>query len=203
MNRITVPCIDQTQSWPTGCESAAAVMLLHALGAPITMERWVSEFLECRPFSQQNGRTIGPDPRKVFAGDPADPDGMGCWSGALARFLNKAFTVLEIPYRAEAADGASPEALAKSLAAGIPVPYWATIDAKPAIPGPDWILEDSGEIFHWRSNEHCMLLVDMDEENYWFNDPLHAACSPTPWPRALAEQRHAEQGNMTVLVKPL
>lgn len=203
MKLINVPCLDQTQSWPTGCESAAAVMLLQALGAKITMERWVQDFLECRDFAQQNGQLIGPDPRKYFAGSPADPDGMGCWSGALARFFNKAFAALQMPYRAQAADGAAPEVLAQSLANGIPVPYWATIDARPAIPGPDWILEDSGEVFHWRSNEHCMLLVGMDETHYYFNDPLHAAACPARWPKALAEQRHAEQHNMTVLVKPL
>lgn len=203
MSIIKIPCIDQTRHWPTGCESATAVMLLQALGVPMTMERWVQDFLECRNFTKSAGQLIGPDPRKFFAGDPADPDGMGCWSGALARFLNKAFTVLEIPYQAEAADGAPPKMLRESLQNGIPAAYWATIDAKPAIPGPDWLLEDSGEVFHWRSNEHCMLLVGMDEENYWFNDPLHAACSPAPWPKALAEQRHAEQRNMTVLVKPV
>ena len=152
MNLIQTPCIDQTKNWPTGCESATAVMLLNALGLPMTMQRWVDEFLECRDFSQQNGTLVGPDPRKCFAGRPDDPEGMGCWSGALAVFLNKAFAALGAPYRAEAADRADAETLAASLAAGIPVAYWATIDARPAIPGPDWLLEDTGEVFHWRSN---------------------------------------------------
>ncbi len=202
MNLIQTPCIDQTKIWPTGCESATAVMLLNALGLPMTMQRWVDEFLECRDFSQQNGTLVGPDPRKCFAGRPDDPEGMGCWSGALAVFLNKAFAALGAPYRAEAADHADAETLAASLAAGIPVAYWATIDARPAIPGPDWLLEDTGEVFHWRSNEHCMLLVGMDSEHYWFNDPLHAENAPSAWPRPLAEGRHAEQGCMAVLVKP-
>lgn len=200
---IRVPCIDQTVRWPTGCESASAVMLLQALGLPMTMEQWVGSFLECRSFSQQNGQLTGPDPRLFFAGDPADPNGMGCWSGALTRFLNKAFSALGAPYKARQADGAAPELLQKSLAAGIPVAYWATIDARPAVPGPSWLLQDTGQDFLWQSNEHCMLLVGMDADHCWFNDPLHADISPVSWPRSLAEQRHREQQSMAVIAEPL
>ena len=44
MHKITVPYIDQSIKYPTGCESVSAVMLLRFLGYDIT----VDEFIEIR-----------------------------------------------------------------------------------------------------------------------------------------------------------
>ena len=39
---------------------------------------------------------------------------------------------------------------------------WACINMREPITGPQWKLKDSGEVFTWISNEHCMLLVGYD-----------------------------------------
>lgn len=194
---IQTPALDQTQKWPTGCESVTAVMLLAALGCPVTVEEWVENAIECRPFYEKDGALCGPDPREYFAGRPEEPSGMGCYPPVLVKGLARC---LGGGYRVLDATGAPMERLLKSLDSGIPVPFWATIGLKEAIEGPSWRLEN-GETFTWRSNEHCMLLVGYDEESYWFNDPLNAANGPVAYPKALVEQRHAEQYGMAVLVE--
>ena len=80
-----------------------------------------------------------------------------------------------------------------------PVIFWASIDLKETYSGPEWILTDSGERFLWRSNEHCMLLVGYDEENYYFNDPWHDH-GVIGYERKLVERRHEEQYEMAVSI---
>ena len=82
----------------------------------------------------------------------------------------------------------------------MPVIFWATIDLKETYSGPEWILKDSGESFLWRSNEHCMLLVGYDEENYYFNDPWHDH-GTIGYEKKLVEKRHREQYRMAVSLK--
>lgn len=194
---IQTPCLDQTEKWPTGCESVTAVMLLAALGCPVTVEDWVENAIVCRPFYEKDGTTFGPDPRRFFAGRPEQADGMGCYPPVLVKGLQH---YLGDAYRISDATGAPMERLLQSVDAGIPVPFWATIGLQPAIEGPSWALEEGGT-FTWRSNEHCMLLVGYDADNYWFNDPLNALNGPVAYPKALVEQRHAEQYGMAVLVE--
>lgn len=63
-----------------------------------------------------------------------------------------------------------------------------------------WLLAD-GTDFAWKCNEHCLLLVGYDDENYWFNDPWHdhGVC---PQPKQLVEDCHAAQGLFAVTLRP-
>ena len=65
------------------------------------------------------------------------------------------------------------------------------------IPGPEWKLLDTGERFLWTSNEHCMLLVGYDEENYYFNDPYDNN-GVIGYSKQLVEKRHAAQHSMAL-----
>ncbi len=82
----------------------------------------------------------------------------------------------------------------------IPVIFWASIDLKETVTGPDWFLEETGEVFTWRSNEHCMLLVGYDETGYYFNDPWHNH-GVIRYEKKLVERRHQEQYKMAVSIK--
>ena len=75
---------------------------------------------------------------------------------------------------------------------GLPVVFWATLDFQP-VPGCDRWMLPNGRPFDWKLNEHCLLLVGYDEDNYWFNDPWHnhGVC---PQPKALVEECHRAQG---------
>lgn len=228
---INVPYIDQTKDWPTGCESVSAVMLLQYLGVDISVGRFVEQYLEKEPLFERDGKLYGPDPWKVFAGDPADEKSMGCYAPVIKKALEKA--LLEnigtaAGRRAAGRGDGSPETSEKGrwqwkkdpaafpktvdltgvsmetllrdyIDRDIPVIFWASIDLKETYAGPEWILTDSGETFLWRSNEHCMLLVGYDEENYYFNDPWHDH-GTIGYERKLVEKRHEEQYGMAVAV---
>lgn len=88
---IEVPYIDQTEDWPTGCESVSAVMLLQYLGVDISVKQFVERYLEKEPLIEKNGKLYGGNPWKVFVGDPADQQSMGCYAPVIKKALEKVF----------------------------------------------------------------------------------------------------------------
>lgn len=104
-------------------------------------------------------------------------------------------------YRAVDETGAPMEVLLREyIDRGMPVIFWACINMRAPIRGPQWRLYGSGETFTWISNEHCMLLVGYDEEGYYFNDP-YGNNGVVRYPRGLTEERHAAQYKMAVGVQ--
>ena len=89
------------------------------------------------------------------------------------------------------------ELLEKYIDQGMPVVFWACINMRKEIPGPEWKLLDSGESFCWISNEHCMLLVGYDEKKYYFNDPYDNN-GVIGYERELVEKRHVAQHSMAI-----
>lgn len=200
MKLIKVPYIDQTKEWPTGCESVSAVMLLQYLGVDISVGQFVDQYLEKTSLYEKEGKLYGGDPWKVFVGDPADESSMGCYAPVIKEALERALQ-REQGWGAVDLTGTSTDILLREYVNNdIPVIFWASIDLKETYAGPEWIVADAGEVFEWRSNEHCMLLVGYDEEKYYFNDPWHDH-GTIGYEKKLVEKRHKEQYEMAVSVK--
>lgn len=198
MTKIKVPYIDQSGNYPTGCESVTAVMLLRYLGCDITVDEFIHSCLECREMEMREDGLYGPDPNESFCGSPYDENSFGCYAPALIKALDRAagdsFVFIN-------ETGTSLDELCRNyIDCGMPVIFWACINMRKEIPGPEWKLLDSGECFEWTSNEHCMLLVGYDEEGYWFNDPYDHN-GVIFYPGKLTEERHAAQHSMAVGVR--
>ena len=162
---IRVPYIDQTKDYPTGCESVSAVMLLHYLGMFLSVDEFIDNYLEKEPMQKREGRLYGPNPFQCFAGSPYDSDSFGCYAPVIADALNRVFANFKMEKRAKDISGMPVEKmLARYIDRDIPVIFWASIDLKETVFGPDWLLAD-GTVFSWISNEHCMLLVGYDEKS--------------------------------------
>ena len=199
---IEAPYIDQSLRWPTGCESVSAVMLLRYLGYDITVDEFIENDLEIQDFREENGEIFGPDPRKYFCGSPYDPDAFGCYAPVIVNALSKVFAG-EKKYEAADETGISEkELLEKYIDRGMPVIFWACIDMREPVTGPQWRLHDTGEWFTWISNEHCMLLVGYDDEKYYFNDP-HNGNGLTGYARDIVEKRRRAQHMQAVGVRKI
>lgn len=199
---IEAPYIDQSLRWPTGCESVSAVMLLRYLGYDITVDEFIENDLEIQDFREENGEIFGPDPRKYFCGSPYDPDAFGCYAPVIVNALSKVFAG-EKKYEAADETGISEkELLEKYIDRGMPVIFWACIDMREPVTGPQWRLHDTGEWFTWISNEHCMLLVGYDDEKYYFNDP-HNGNGLTGYARNIVEKRRRAQHMQAVGVRKI
>ena len=195
---ISVPYIDQSVKYPTGCESVSTVMLLQFLGVSITVDEFIENDLEKEAFETCNGELFGPDPRECFVGSPYDEESFGCYAPVIKESLEH---VLGEEYRVLNKTGTDTKELIRDyIDRGMPVIYWACINMREPIVGPEWKLKKTGETFTWISNEHCMLLVGYDEENYYFNDPYenHGVIG---YPKAVVEKRHAAQHMQAVVVE--
>lgn len=198
MVKIQVPYISQSGRYPTGCESVSAVMLLQYLGREITVDEFIERYLERRDFEKRDGELYGADPNQFFCGSPYDEASMGCYAPVIQKALRKA---LGSEFQVTDETGTPMEQLlTRYIDKKMPVVFWACINMREPIPGPSWRLLDTGETFTWVSNEHCMLLVGYDEENYYFNDPYEnngVVC----YEKKLTEKRHAAQYGMAVGVQ--
>lgn len=196
---IQAPYIDQSGAYPTGCESVSAVMLLQFLGVDITVDEFIEKYLEKQDFEERDGELFGPDPRKYFCGSPYDEDSFGCYApviaGAMKRVLGGAYTVKD----ESGTDTA--ELLRRYIDKGMPVVYWACINMREPVIGPKWKLLDTGGVFTWVSNEHCMLLVGYDEKGYYFNDPYDNN-GLVRYPKEVVEDRYRAQHMQAVGVLP-
>jgi len=201
---IDVPYINQSERWPTGCESVSTVMMLRHLGLDLPVDDFLQE-LPMQDFCGKNGVTYGADPARSFVGSPYDPDAYGCYAPVIAAALNRVFAKIAPQFEAVEVTG-TPLAVLKreQLDRGMPVIFWATIDLLPSRQGPAWMVEDpAGDYeYRWISNEHCLLLVGCDDDLCWFNDPWHSH-GLIAADRQLVEQRHAEMKSMCVIVRRL
>lgn len=195
MVKLDVPYIDQSIRFPTGCESVSTVMLLQYLGYDITVDEFIEKYLEQRKLEERDGQLYGPSPDEYFCGSPYDEDSFGCYAPVICKALKKAAGK---QYRIINETGTSmEELLANYIDKGTPVIFWACINMREPVTGPEWKLFDREETFTWISNEHCMLLVGYDNDGYYFNDPYENN-GVIRYEKKLVEDRHKAQHGMAV-----
>ena len=80
--------IDQTEDYPTGCESISTIMCLHYWKINITPEDFIDNYLEKGLFYYKNGQLFAPHPSEKFVGSPYDDNSYGCYEPVIEKALN-------------------------------------------------------------------------------------------------------------------
>ncbi|MDE6500639.1 MAG: C39 family peptidase [Ruminococcus sp.] len=204
---IDVPYYSQ-KSYPTGCELVSTSMLLAFYGFEIKAGNIIKDgYLEAVDFKEEKDDKkkvkYGGDPNEVFIGNPEKNTGYGCHSGAimlaLREYLTEKVTDPDKQYMITDLSGMELEEICQEyINKEIPVLVWASINMNPTFYKlrNSWIIEETGERYFWKSNEHCLVLVGYDKENYYFNDPLIG--KNTPYMKRLVERRYGEMGMQAV-----
>ncbi len=198
---IDVPYYSQKGLLPTGCELVSAKMLMEYYGAVLDINTIVENTTSMYPKSI-NGRSYAPTPDKAFIGSPWDETSFGCFPPVIVEMMNKL-----LPEGRTAVDTSGTElsVLAETyLPLDMPVLVWATISMLETYPGIPWYLFDeegntTDEIYYWPANEHCLVLVGYDSQNYYFNDP-YGGRGLVSYSRDLVETRFADIGKFSVVV---
>lgn len=170
---IEVPVVNQYPELPVGCEVASCTAALNYIGIDIDKMTMLSYFETDSTFTDiSGGRRTGPDPDKVFVGDPRD-NGFGCFPAAIKIFLNNYFKDNGYNYNAIELKNANEQDLQALLDNGIPVIVWATVNMRPYkfTDDNEWVLNTTGEDFRWPGNSHVLVLCGYDDKNYYFSDP--------------------------------
>ncbi|MDE5621265.1 MAG: C39 family peptidase [Ruminococcus sp.] len=203
---IDVPYYSQ-KDYPTGCELVSMSMVLAFYGFDIKAGDIIKKgYLDSAEIYTKKSIKYSGDPNKVFIGNPNKNSGYGCMSGAvilaLQRYLSPQEHKLNKKYEITDLGGMSLEEICENyIDNGIPVIVWCSINMKPTFTNlrNSWIIENTGERYIWKSNEHCLVLVGYDDENYYFNDPL--VKKETKYMKRLAERRYGEMGMQAVVVE--
>ncbi len=199
---IEVPYYSQENWLPTGCETVSTKMLLeYYLKEEIPVET-IIDLLHCEYPQEIDGRTYAPHPAKSFIGSPWDDTSFGCYAPVMVNAMNE---ILPEEYTAIETTGMELQELVSTyLAQGTPVLIWETMNMWETHPTVGWyLLDDDGnptdDWYQWQANEHCMVLVGYDQEDYYFNDPLdnHGIIR---YDKNLCEKRYAEQGKNSAVI---
>lgn len=192
---INVPNICQYPELPTGCESVAATMVLQYYGIDITPGEFVISWLEySEKFYRVNGYLYGPDPNKVFVGNPFTKNSYGCFADPIVNAINrnsKACTAQKIT------DRSLPELCSEYINDCKPLLIWATMGMRESAKGNSWYLED-GSLFTWTAHEHCLVLVGYNEKFYYLNDPMTG--STAKYDKDIVEMRFKELGSQAICI---
>lgn len=199
---IDAPYISQ-DSYPTGCELVSTSMLLKYYGFEVSaIELADKGYMQLVPLEKaDDGRIYCANPHEAFIGDPHRNDGFGCYSGAIINGLSA--YLADYCFDVANLSGITLNDLCvEYIDFGEPVLIWATINMKASVKNPQntWIIKESGEEFSWLSNEHCLLLIGYDDENFYFHDPQRGAA--VAYNRDTAQKRYEELGCQAVTIRP-
>jgi len=198
---LKVPEISQADI-PTGCESVSTVSVLQYLEIEITPEEFINKYLPCEAFYRSREVLYGPDPHKVFAGNPFTKESLGCFPPVIIRALEN---MIHDGYEGmgqivfDNVSGVDLEMMEETyLAKGIPVILWITSGMRASYPGMQYHLPD-GSLYIWQANEHCMVLCGYDKENYYFMDPQTEG-QIVSYTKELVVSRYEEMGCGAVVI---
>jgi uncharacterized protein YvpB len=202
---IDVPLINQYPELPVGCEPTCAAALLQYLGFETDKLDFTDNYLEYDDnfYYDGGGNSHGPDPRKVFAGNPYEW-GYGCSDNVLAEAMNRFFAANDSACTALAMDEEINSAdIEKLIGEGVPIIVWATIDMKSLNyrEPSEWIMDGTaGEVYRWYGNSHTLVLCGYDSNCYYFMDP-NDKDKITPYIKSSFLTRFEENGYQAVVVK--
>lgn len=193
---LDTPYISQI-GYPTGCESASAVMLLRDAGYDTTIDTFIDTALNKDSLYSSGGKLYGPHPDKAFIGDPRSSSGFGCYAPVITNALNKVLTGGDTAVNLTGTSLS--DLLTEYIDKGQPVAIWATINMVESTPGRQWIIPETGQLFTWKRSEHCLVLVGYDENYYYINDP-YKGNGLKAYARSTVEARYTYMGSQAVII---
>lgn len=171
---VDFPLVKQNPDYPNGCEVASATMLLKHFGISIDMKEYVDSYLPKDEVYEKDGLRYGPDPSKYYAGDPSDSS--RGWGVFLPVIKSSLYTIFKNKLPEDkvghiyTSDDKLP--LEEYVQRGSPVLVWTTIDYSEAKDIYEWFSYDKSRTYTYPKNAHVVVIVGMDKDYYYINDPL-------------------------------
>ena len=198
---LNVENIQQLPELSAGCEITSTAIALNYEGIEVSKMDLLS-YLPIMEYPDKNDRWESPE--NVFVGNPKLTY-YGCYSPVIVKTINNYFEDEEITSH-EIIDlsGSSIEELCTQIDEFHPVIIWATISMKESYTGRSfWKLQD-GSIFHWRSREHCVVLIgyDLDKKTVIISDPYDKR-GTVEYDIELVQKRYEEMGEQALVIQKI
>ena len=176
----TVPVLKQQSPLNAGCETYACTMLLQSLGIDMDEFEFAQNYLIEKPVYGYGDDWYGPDMDSAYAGEIEW--GYGINAPAMAKCMNNMLTDKGSDMKATPLKGVELDTLCKDyILKDIPVMVWATTSMQEPYVKKYWSVNyvdeeisdaQIGDTEQWLQNEHCMVLIGYDKENYYFADSV-------------------------------
>lgn len=200
---LNVPIIDQFPELPVGCEVTSATAVLQYLGFEVDKLTLTNNYLKWDDNFTYDSNMVshGPDPKRVFAGDP-HKWGYGCYAPVIIDTLNKFFADKGADYKALPIEDLNSADIELIIDEGVPMIVWASRGMKQFKYNdpPQWIINGTNKTFTWLSNSHTLVLCGYDSDNFYFMD-CDGKDKITPYPKEIFLKRFNENGSQCVVVK--
>ncbi len=176
-----VPVLKQEYPLNAGCETYACTMLLQSRGIDMDEFEFAESYLNEQPvYGYSEDEWYGPDMDSAYAGEIEWGYGINC--PAMAKCMNnmlkdKGSKMTATPIKGVELD----ELCEKYIVKDIPVMVWATTSMQEPYVKRSWSINyvdpevsdaQIGDTEQWLQNEHCMVLIGYDEDNYYFADSV-------------------------------
>lgn len=199
---IKVPYVGMSGEFPTGCESASALMLLAHADVEVSFDEFVDTYLEKAELKKnKKGNYIGPSPEQAFIGNPRELSGYGCFAPVIEKSLNQVLADKGeegMIYEVRNLTGSELLELESYIDQGYPVMIWATNHMGSTSKGTTWTVTGTKETFTWPRGEHSMVLKGYSSKYYYFLDPMDK--SEAAYEKKLVEKRYEELGKQAIVI---
>ncbi|MCH5349420.1 MAG: C39 family peptidase [Oscillospiraceae bacterium] len=200
---LDVPIINQYPELPIGCEITSATAVLEYLDFDVDKLYLTDNYLIWDDNFTYDEEMVshGPDPYKVFAGDPYNW-GYGCFAPVIVDTLNRYFDDHAPNYEAISLEETNAADIEKLLNEGVPMIVWASRDMMPYNyrEPAEWLINGTDEPYTWIGNSHTLVLCGYDNACYYFMD-CDDKDEITPYLKDQFLNRFAENGSQCIVVK--
>jgi uncharacterized protein YvpB len=156
---IPVNTLLQDPELPNGCEIVSLTAILNYYGYNVSKMAMADNYLPKQDFSWTQGKRIGPNPYKMYAGNPrSKASGWYSFAPPIVEAANNYIATQENKMKATNISGSSKEQIISYLDQGIPIVIWVTLDLSVPNLNSHWYLSDTGEYYKAYTNLHVVVL---------------------------------------------
>ena len=161
---LDVENILQNPELPNGCEVVSLAIVLRYMGYDVA-PGWLFDNYMPHTLYDYSG-----DPFTTYIGNPRGY-GFGCYAPCVVTTGNAYLSDVGSSLEAVDVSGMELEDYKAYIDSGTPVIIWGTLymNCNPHVHQSWWV---NGEIRHWYSNSHCLVLIGYKADTYVFCDPL-------------------------------
>ncbi|GEK33776.1 C39 family peptidase [Kurthia sibirica] len=168
-----IPVVLQNPAFPHGCEITALTAVLNFYGREVSKETMAASYLPRGEFKRTNGKWLGPDPSKKYAGDPADEhDGMYAFAPVIEAAAKKYIASEKSALKVKNLTGASQEKIIAKVQKGIPVIMWVTLDLSAPKMKTGWTIYGQQKPIRMYRNLHVVVMTGYQDGKVIVMDPL-------------------------------
>lgn len=202
-----VPVLKQ-EELKAGCETYACTMLLQSQGIDMDEFEFAYNYLVQKPiYANSEDDWYGPDMDSAYVGEIEW--GYGVNSPAMGKFMNQMLKDKGSSKKAYVLNESSLEQLCKDyIVNDIPVMIWATTNMQEPYVKRIWTINyvdeeisdaQIGDTEQWLQNEHCLVLIGYDKDNYYFADSVAGEVSV--FDKATTQDKYEKLDCQAIVVK--